>query len=727
MKKIIIIIFLSLIICLKGTTITYNVTQTTYNNGSGSLYDVLYGSGAAVTMANSGSDVVINFNATGLVIVPFDLTLTLSTSGTGKVTFQKSSSATVDQGFINSGANVLWTIPATNSSRRVEFKSLKIKGFGWGIWTNGTGLTVQTCYFEDCPESIHLGGGTHQIEYNTFTESTGNTNVLGVGIHVYSISNNSTINNNVFVANNTSMNNYTGIHAYDGAPAYSNLNIHHNTFTNVSKGIYVRYAATITDNVFTGNITGVYFNDPLSVIINYNTFTNARSCDIHVIEWSSAYSTSFIGGSSNGSNVFNGTNQAIDYSTFIISGYGGTSTIAGLVLPGKITVDAALNIFIQENKITTDIKDVPINLINSGNWNITAPVISHAISVGNVLNISYYLNGSLHTSVNTPFTVEFFKCNSNGDLISFLGSQQINTAGASPISNNITLSSPFAPGEKLGMTVTLASSWSNSSATARGTSKVAYSGICSIPSVPAACVNKVLTFSTQGGCPTSINGYLWSFGDGSFGNGSTVSHSYASPGNYNLNLSLSSTNPPQNFNINSTVQVDLCNLIQECDNCIGSFAPDPGDYIVSLWVREATNPPPIAYNNAKIEVSFTGNSTVYTFGTDVNKNKVIDGWQKIEEPITIPSGVSNVNLKLINIATSGPDAFFDDIRIHPKNAQMKSYVYDPVTLKLSAIMDENNYATFYEYDEEGKLLRVKKETEKGIMTIQESRENLKKK
>jgi hypothetical protein len=43
-----------------------------------------------------------------------------------------------------------------------------------------------------------------------------------------------------------------------------------------------------------------------------------------------------------------------------------------------------------------------------------------------------------------------------------------------------------------------------------------------------------------------------------------------------------------------------------------------------------------------------------------------------------------------------------------------------------AELDERNYATFYEYDEEGKLIRVKKETEKGVMTIQENRDNIKK-
>ena len=65
--------------------------------------------------------------------------------------------------------------------------------------------------------------------------------------------------------------------------------------------------------------------------------------------------------------------------------------------------------------------------------------------------------------------------------------------------------------------------------------------------------------------------------------------------------------------------------------------------------------------------------------------------------------------------------YFDDIRIHPFNSNMKSYVYDPVNLKLMAELDPNNYATFYEYDEEGGLIRTKAETREGIKTINESR------
>jgi len=74
----------------------------------------------------------------------------------------------------------------------------------------------------------------------------------------------------------------------------------------------------------------------------------------------------------------------------------------------------------------------------------------------------------------------------------------------------------------------------------------------------------------------------------------------------------------------------------------------------------------------------------------------------------------------------GYTIYIDDIRMHPFDAQMKSYAYDDATMRLMAELDENAFATFYEYDDEGLLIRVKKETEKGIMTLKESRSSYKK-
>jgi len=67
----------------------------------------------------------------------------------------------------------------------------------------------------------------------------------------------------------------------------------------------------------------------------------------------------------------------------------------------------------------------------------------------------------------------------------------------------------------------------------------------------------------------------------------------------------------------------------------------------------------------------------------------------------------------------------DDVRIQPFNSEMVSYVIDPVSLRLWATLDSRNFATFYQYDEEGSLVRIIQETERGKVTVQENRAGIK--
>jgi hypothetical protein len=160
-----------------------------------------------------------------------------------------------------------------------------------------------------------------------------------------------------------------------------------------------------------------------------------------------------------------------------------------------------------------------------------------------------------------------------------------------------------------------------------------------------------------------------------------------------------------------------------CKDCIGSFAPEPGKkYLVSAWVKEespAQSKTSYTYPSITIRHPSVTDST----GPFGPSGDIIDGWQRIEAEFTIPALATDLSIKL-NCSTG--NCYFDDIRIFPFDGSMKSYVYDPVTMRLSAELDERNYATLYEYDEEGKLVRVKKETQKGVMTIKENRNHNKK-
>lgn len=154
--------------------------------------------------------------------------------------------------------------------------------------------------------------------------------------------------------------------------------------------------------------------------------------------------------------------------------------------------------------------------------------------------------------------------------------------------------------------------------------------------------------------------------------------------------------------------------------CCLNFAPIPGKrYWVSAWVQESwVDEQPLTYDMVDIQIRFEGAGIPDMIFRP--EGAIIDGWQRIAGDFVIPENTTDLTIHLMNHMGMLP-AFFDDVRIHPWNSSMKSYVYDPETYRLVAELDDNNYATFYEYDNEGQLVRIKKETARGIMTIQESR------
>jgi len=137
-------------------------------------------------------------------------------------------------------------------------------------------------------------------------------------------------------------------------------------------------------------------------------------------------------------------------------------------------------------------------------------------------------------------------------------------------------------------------------------------------------------------------------------------------------------------------------------------------YLLSFWVKQSSSPAnPTTYNiNDSCGIKVDG-----TFYKLSKKSNIIEGWQQVEVAFDVPAWASAATLRL-------PGNYnIDDIRFFPATANMKAFVYNPINEKLMGTLDENNFATLYEYDQEGNLIRVKKETEKGIMTISESRSN----
>ncbi|MBS1637739.1 MAG: hypothetical protein JST26_17620 [Bacteroidetes bacterium] len=175
-------------------------------------------------------------------------------------------------------------------------------------------------------------------------------------------------------------------------------------------------------------------------------------------------------------------------------------------------------------------------------------------------------------------------------------------------------------------------------------------------------------------------------------------------------------------------------VVTDYDTYNDVFSPRSGNaYEFSCWVRENKTTGSAyytdkAYKNPWVTVEFYSNAGAL-IGSSLAVNpyvqtdaKIIEGWQRLVFPFSVPSGAYTMKFKFSNQNTNASsDVYFDDFRVYPAKSLLKSFVYDPITLKYSATLDENNYATYYVYDSEGKLVITKKETKDGIKTISEGR------
>ncbi len=205
------------------------------------------------------------------------------------------------------------------------------------------------------------------------------------------------------------------------------------------------------------------------------------------------------------------------------------------------------------------------------------------------------------------------------------------------------------------------------------------------------------------------------------GNTIKIDGAFAHTGNYSLKLNTTATMTRSIYPINDTLykRDNKHQFYLNSNYPMKGFSPSLAgtgkQYLLSFWVKESH----IGGVYPGVNVSVNGTTIVY--GGITKASAVVEGWKRVEATFTLPSGASQFDLNF----SPGGTVYIDDLRIHPYEAQIKSYAYDVNSLRLMAEMDENNFASFYEYDDEGILIRVKKETEKGIMTIRESRTGVK--
>ena len=144
-------------------------------------------------------------------------------------------------------------------------------------------------------------------------------------------------------------------------------------------------------------------------------------------------------------------------------------------------------------------------------------------------------------------------------------------------------------------------------------------------------------------------------------------------------------------------------------------------YWINAWVSvgKVNLPTPKLADNLGIDLTFRNKqNTVVGTASFQPVGTIIEGWQQVKG--TFVSPIKNPVIEITFKPGSTGNAWYDDLRLQPEKGNMKAYVYDIKDYRLRAILDEENYASFFYYDAEGNLYLTKKETEKGIKTITEN-------
>jgi hypothetical protein len=152
-----------------------------------------------------------------------------------------------------------------------------------------------------------------------------------------------------------------------------------------------------------------------------------------------------------------------------------------------------------------------------------------------------------------------------------------------------------------------------------------------------------------------------------------------------------------------------------------SFDVSTGKFITSFWIKSSA--PAMDYSSDftfAIETKNGGGAFITLPPAAIKKSGIINGWQKFDYEFKL-GGTYAANSEIRFKLNAIHELHLDDFRVQPYNSNMVCTVYDPYQMRPCAQLDDRNYATIMEYDNEGMLVRKKKETLKGIYTLEETR------
>ncbi|MCD6020134.1 MAG: hypothetical protein K0S53_3255 [Bacteroidetes bacterium] len=141
-----------------------------------------------------------------------------------------------------------------------------------------------------------------------------------------------------------------------------------------------------------------------------------------------------------------------------------------------------------------------------------------------------------------------------------------------------------------------------------------------------------------------------------------------------------------------------------------------GGLSVKVWVKDVTKSP------APVKGNFIVTSPSSTTPLNFKKVAQTGEWGLYEAKIATLTNGWEYQIQFQSNLSAGT-IYIDDVRQQPLNAQVNAYVYDPSTLRLLASFDDQHFGMYYQYNQQGQLVRKMIETERGMKTVGESQYN----
>lgn len=150
-------------------------------------------------------------------------------------------------------------------------------------------------------------------------------------------------------------------------------------------------------------------------------------------------------------------------------------------------------------------------------------------------------------------------------------------------------------------------------------------------------------------------------------------------------------------------------------------------YRSSVWVHGSNVQDAVLYATIKN----SGGASVTYVETKLGTPGVTQAgsWYLFNLNLKINSGVAGATLiefgckNVVSSTTTGGPVYFDDFRVHNISTPLTAAVYEPKTGLVTAILDEENFATKFIYDNAGRVTSTYKETKQGFKQVSKSEYN----